>query len=76
MVTGICDQNKSRARHHSSLKLGWKLECLKILFASSINTSLIFVLNVENGTQFLNAMSVSLFAFTAISPVTEINASE
>ena len=28
-VTGICDPNKSRARHHRSLKLGSKLKYLK-----------------------------------------------
>ena len=30
MATGICDPNKSRARHHRSLKLGSKLKYLKI----------------------------------------------
>ena len=49
---------------------------MKIWFASSINTSLISVLHVENSAQFLNATSVSLSAFTVISPVTKINASE
>ena len=29
VVTGICDPNKSRARHHRSLKLGSKLKYLK-----------------------------------------------
>ena len=28
--TGICDPNKSRARHHRSLKLGSKLKYLNI----------------------------------------------
>ena len=28
MVTGICDSNKSRAQHHSSLKLGSRLRYL------------------------------------------------
>ena len=28
MVTGICDPNKSRARHHRSFKLGSKLKYL------------------------------------------------
>ena len=28
VVTGICDLNKSRARHHRSLKLGSKLKYL------------------------------------------------
>ena len=36
----------------------------------------ITVLDVENDAQFLNATSVSLFAVTAIFPVTKINASE
>ena len=27
-VTGICDPNKSRARHHHSLRRGSKLKCL------------------------------------------------
>ena len=31
MVTGICDPNKSRARHHRSLKLGSKLKYLNII---------------------------------------------
>ena len=30
VVTAICDPNKSRARHHRSLKLGSKLKYLKI----------------------------------------------
>ena len=29
VVTGICDSNKFRARHHRSLKLGSKLKYLK-----------------------------------------------
>ena len=33
-------------------------------------------LHGETGTKFLNATSVSFFAFTDISPVTKINASE
>ena len=46
-------------------------------FDSSINTSsLISVLYVENGAQFLNATFVSLFAATAISPLTKLGASE
>ena len=31
MVTGICDLNKSRARHRSSLKLGSRLKYLNLL---------------------------------------------
>ena len=38
--------------------------------------SLISVLHVENGTQYLNATSASLFVVILISPVTKINASE
>ena len=38
--------------------------------------SLIFVVHVENGSQFLYATSVSLLAATVIFPVTKINASE
>ena len=30
VVTGICDPNKSRARHHRSLKLGLKLKYLNL----------------------------------------------
>ena len=30
VVIGICDPNKSRARHHSSLKLGSKLKYVNI----------------------------------------------
>ena len=30
VVTGVFDSNKSRARHHRSLKLGSKLKYLKI----------------------------------------------
>ena len=41
-----------------------------------MNTSLISVFHVENGAQFLNATSVLLFAGTAISSVTKINASK
>ena len=41
-----------------------------------MNTSLISVLHVENGVQFLNASCVSTSATTVISPVTKINASE
>ena len=44
-------------------------------FASSIST-LISVLHVENGAQFLNATYVLLSAVTVISRVTKINASE
>ena len=43
---------------------------------SSINTSLISVLNVGNGAHFLNATSVLLPAVTVISPVTKINVSK
>ena len=39
-------------------------------------TSLIFVVHVENGEQFLNITFVSLFASTVIFPVPKINASE
>ena len=39
-------------------------------------TSLITVLHVQNGAQFLKAMSVSSFAVTVIFPVTKISASE
>ena len=49
---------------------------IKIWFASSINTSLISVVHVENGAQYLNATSVSLFAVTVIFPVAKTNASE
>ena len=31
VVTGICDLNKSRARHHHNLKLGLKLRYLNSL---------------------------------------------
>ena len=48
----------------------------QIWFALSINASLITVLHVENGAQFLNAKSVLLFAAIAIFPETKINASE
>ena len=44
--------------------------------ASSIKTSLIPVLHVENDTQFLNSTSVTFPAFTVIYPVTKINASK
>ena len=47
-----------------------------IWFASPTNASLIFIENLENGAQFLNATSVLLLAVTVIFPVTEINASE
>ena len=47
----------------------------KSQFASSTNT-LISVLHVENGAQFLNAKYVSFPAFTVISTVTKTNASE
>ena len=43
---------------------------------TSTNTSLISILDVENGSQFLNASSVLLLAVTAIFPVNKINASE
>ena len=49
---------------------------MQIWFASSTNISLISVVHVENGAQFLNATSVSLLAATVIFPVTKINASE
>ena len=49
---------------------------MQIWFASSTNTSLIFVVYVENSTQFLNATSVSFLAATVIFPVAKINASE
>ena len=37
VVTGICDPNKARARHHYNLKLGLKLKYLKILIFSFKN---------------------------------------
>ena len=40
VVTGICDPNKSRARHHRSLKLGSKLY---------LNINRLFVLSFKNG---------------------------
>ena len=43
---------------------------------STSNTSLITVLHIENGAQFLNATSLSLAAFTVVFPVTKTNASE
>ena len=53
---------------------------MQIWFALSISTSLISVLNVENGAQFLNATCVSvpllLNVFTVISSVTKKNESE
>ena len=33
VVTGICDPNNSRARHHHSLKLGSKLKYLNLMTA-------------------------------------------
>ena len=39
-------------------------------------SSLISVLHVENGAQFLNPTSMSLSAVTIISPVAKTNASE
>ena len=45
-------------------------------FASSIKTSLIAILNIDNGAQILNATCVSFSAFTVMSHVAEINASE
>ena len=45
-------------------------------FALSANASLISVLHVENGAQFLNAASVLLFLVTVIFPVTKIRPSE
>ena len=36
MNTGICNPNKSRARHHRSLKLGLKLKYLKNVYISAI----------------------------------------
>ena len=49
---------------------------MEIWFVLSTNTSLIFVIHVENGAQFLKATSVLLSAFTVLFPVTKINASE
>ena len=49
---------------------------MQVWFASSINTSLSSALHAENDTQFLNAESVSLYAVTATSAVTKINAPE
>ena len=43
-------------------------------FASSTKMSLIFVVHVENGAQFLNETSALLSAVTVIFPVTKINA--
>ena len=43
VVTGICDPNKSRARHHRSLKLGSKLKYLNKMilpFSSKTRTCL------------------------------------
>ena len=37
VVTGICDPNKSRARHRSSLKLGFKLKYTRELIPNSIH---------------------------------------
>ena len=49
---------------------------MEIWFASSTNTSVTFLVHVENGAQFLNATSVLLSAVTVIFPVTKMNASE
>ena len=37
VITGICDPNKSRARHHRSLKLGSKLKNLSNIMSNSIS---------------------------------------
>ena len=39
VVTGICDLNKSRARHRSSLKLGSRLKYLNLLLLLPAKTS-------------------------------------
>ena len=36
VVTGSCDPNNSRARHHRSLKLGSKLKYLNVLIPSFV----------------------------------------
>ena len=42
----------------------------------SVNVLLITFLHIKNGAQFLNAISVSMAAFTVILPVNKINYSE
>ena len=46
VVTGICDPNKSRARHHCSFKLGLKLKYL--FYEHTVN-------NVQQIPQAVNA---------------------
>ena len=48
VVTGICDPNKSRARHHRSLKLGSKFEVSQIFRFSdfSVNTFLGIIIRI------------------------------
>ena len=58
VVTGICDPNKSRARHHHSLKLGSKLKYLKIAVLKhsqdsqeTISDGVVLLLRLKNISQ-------------------------
>ena len=53
VVTGICDPNKSQARHHRSLKLSSKLKYLSIIiFNLKIVDYLDIRLNFSNSTTY------------------------
>ena len=51
VVTGICDPNKSRARHHRSFKLGSKLKYLKISHSKNFKFREVSSLNCPDFTK-------------------------
>ena len=71
MVTGICDPNKSQARHHMSLKLGSKWKYLNIKNSSSnklLRVLIVKNLNINKHVSKPNkAASSKLHAFARIS---------
>ena len=62
VVTAICDPNKTRARHHRSLKLGSKLKYLKnniVLFTDTIQKTL----RMRELNRHINGGKVNLKSF-------------
>ena len=71
MVIGICDPNKSRARDHTSLKLGLKWKYLNIKNSSSNKFLTVLIINNLNINKHVSklckAASSKLHAFARIS---------
>ena len=60
VVTGICDSNKSWARHHRSLKLGSKLKYLKLFF----DLPLLYIRT--NSLYFFFSLTLSVYIYQVL----------